>query len=476
MRYCLHTDTIETLLTDSTQRAKLATLPDTVTVYLPSYTLALFQQHENLVQLLDCCDIAKTPSYVDTSDTNHIQQALTTVAAQAVDAKIISKSNYWDDALTLADITAVDAAIRFINLKDQYHDLQPEMELAIDQVLNSSQFIMGEKLREFEQHLCDYTGASHAISCASGTDALMLALLAIDIKPGDEVIMPCFSFFATAEIPALLGAKIVFVDIDPDTYLIDLVQVKEAITSKTKVIMPVSLYGQVPDMAALQTIADQAVQKIYVIEDAAQSFGATQNDKQSCHLSELAATSFFPAKPLGAYGDAGAVFTSNAELAEKMIALRVHGQTSHYRHPFLGINGRCDTLQAAILDVKLQHYDSDVKKRQDAASVYQQALADLPIQLPSVTKGNTHVYAQYTVRAKSRDALREQLTKAHVPTAVHYPIPMHLQPCFDHLGYQSGDFPVAELAAQEVLSLPISAYLSEDEQYRVIAGLRACLG
>lgn len=361
--------------------------------------------------------------------------------------------------------------IPFIDLGAQYNAYQSEIDTAIAKVLQSSQFIMGEDVRLLEQELASYIGVKHAIGCSSGTDALLLALMAIDIKPGDEVICPVFTFFATAEVIAFLGAKPVFVDIEPVTYNLDPNLLEAAITTKTKAIMPVSLYGQPADMHEINAIADKASQvhghKIYVIEDAAQSFGAEYQGAKSCHLSDIGCTSFFPSKPLGCYGDGGAVFTDNQAIAERIQSLRLHGQSERYRHERIGMCGRLDTIQAAILRVKLKHFAAEVPKRIAIGERYSQQLRDAVV-TPTVRSDRTSVYAQYSVRVSHREQVAAQLKEQGVPTAVHYPIPLHQQPCFQDLGYQVGDFPIAEAVAQEIMSLPMSPFLTEADQDKVI--------
>jgi UDP-2-acetamido-2-deoxy-ribo-hexuluronate aminotransferase len=477
MRYCLHLDAAQAILDWPALLSHWIQINEYHDCYIPAHVLVQLDDCESLGTLMDICHVAKTPSYFDCSDLSMLNEAMTHAAAQAIDAVIVSNSSYWNNAINLEDIRLEPSnhPVRFIDLKAQYHDLQSEMELCYDTLMNSSQFILGKAVEQFEQHLQDYTQAPYAITCGNGSDAILLALLAIDLQPGDEVIVPSFSFYATAEIPALLKAKLVFVDIHADTYLMDTDKLTQAITTSTKAIIPVSLYGQPADMQMINSIAEDASRRfgheITVIEDAAQSFGATLGDERSCNLSKLATTSFFPAKPLGAYGDAGAVFTTDKDLAEKLIALRFHGQTGHYHHDYIGINGRCDALQCALLDVKLAHYPDEIIKRQLIAQHYDEALRELGLQPPVIKVDRTSVYAQYTLRVTHRDALRESLQALGIPTAVHYPTPLHLQPALKQYGYQAGDFPVAEQACLEVMSLPISAYLSETDQHRVIEGL-----
>lgn len=368
--------------------------------------------------------------------------------------------------------------IDFAELKKQYLSYQHEIDAAIHRVLDSTQFILGPDVAELENQLAEYTGARYAIGCASGTDALQLALMAIDIQPGDEVITTPFTFIATAEMIVLLGARPVFVDIEPDTFNIDVTKIAEKITSKTKAILPVSLYGQPADMNEINQLAEKYAEKlghkIYVIEDAAQSFGAEYQNKKSCHLSELACTSFFPSKPLGCYGDGGALFTSNATLVDKIQAIKVHGQTKRYYHEYVGFNARLDTLQAAILLVKLKHFPEEVIKRQRIAEEYTRCFAEMGLSVPMIRSDRTSVYAQYTLRVKNRDAIQQSLQNQGIPTAVHYPKPLHLQPCFKAFNGKVGDFPHAELAAREVLSLPMNAFVTAEAQAYIITQIKKC--
>lgn len=365
-------------------------------------------------------------------------------------------------------------SIPFANLHAQYLKYQAEIDAAISRVLHAGQFIMGPEVKELEENLNQFLGGDvYAVACASGTDALMLALLGIDIQPGDEVITTPFTFIATVEVISLLGAKPVFVDIEPDTLNIDASKIEEKITAKTKAIMPVSLYGQTADMDAINKIASSASKKIgreiFVIEDAAQSFGAEYRGKKSCALSKLACTSFFPAKPLGCYGDGGAVFTTDQALAKKMKSLSAHGQTQRYHHEYIGINGRLDTIQAAVLLAKLPHYAEEIKRRQSIAAKYNEFFSnEKNITVTTLRKDHTSVYAQYTLRLKNRDKIKVALEQEGIPTAVHYPKPLHLQPCFASYGFKEGDFPLAEQASREVLSLPMCAFLNKEQQVFII--------
>ncbi len=360
--------------------------------------------------------------------------------------------------------------IEFIDLKAQYAAYKKEIDSAIEKVCLESAFIMGQQVGEFENRLSGFTGSPYSISCSSGTDALLLALMAIGIKEGDEVITTPFTFIATAEVISLLGAKPVFADIDEKTYNLDPAKINEKITQKTKAIVPVCLYGQVADMDEINAIA--AKHGIYVIEDACQSFGAEYKGKKSCNLSKLSCTSFFPSKPLGCYGDGGAVFTSDPELAEKLKSLRVHGQTQRYYHKYIGINGRLDTIQAAILNVKMNHLKEELAKRVEVAKYYSKKLAGHPgMVLPQVKKDRTSVYAQYSIRVKNRDGFAAKLNSAGIPTAVHYPRPLHLQEAYSDLGLKKGDFPVSEAVSNEIVSIPMSPFLTKEDQDYVIENI-----
>lgn len=360
--------------------------------------------------------------------------------------------------------------INFIDLQAQYKRYEKEINSEVLEVFASAQFIGGEKLNSLEKNLAAYTGAKHAIGCSSGTDALLLALMALDIGAGDEVITTPFTFIATAEVVALLGAKSVFVDIDEESYNIDPTKIEAAITKNTKAIIPVSLYGQCADMDAINAIAKKY--NITVIEDSCQSFGASYKGKKSCNLSTIACTSFFPSKPLGAYGDGGAIFTDNDELATKMRMLLNHGQNERYKHKYIGINGRLDAVQAAILNVKLKHFNEEVRLREDIGSRYSDLLEDADVITPKIADGSTSVYAQYSIRVKDREAMVAKLSALGVPTAVHYPVPLHMQEAFKDLGYGEGDFPISELVSKEIMSLPMSAFLSEAEQDFVVSAIK----
>jgi UDP-2-acetamido-2-deoxy-ribo-hexuluronate aminotransferase len=358
--------------------------------------------------------------------------------------------------------------MEFIDLKTQQLKIRKNIDLRIAKVLDHGQYIMGPEIAELEGVLSKYTGAKHCITNASGTDALLLALMAMNIGPGDEVITSPFTFFATGEMISLVGAKLVLVDIDPDTYNLDPSKIEAAITSKTKAIMPVSLYGLAADLDAINAIA--AKHNLPVFEDAAQSFGATYKGKKSCALSTIGCTSFFPSKPLGGYGDSGACFTNDDELAKKMKELRVHGQETRYYHTQVGINGRMDTMQAAILLAKMEIFDEEVKLREKIGARYTQLIGN-KLKTQKVAEGYTNVYGQYTVEVDNRKQVQARLLEMGIPTAVHYPIPMHLQPVYKNIGYKQGDFPHSERAAERVMSLPMHPYLDESSQDQVIQSL-----
>ena len=363
--------------------------------------------------------------------------------------------------------------MQFIDLKAQYRRVEVDVNQRIQTVLNHGQYILGPEVVELEQQLAEFVGVKHAIGVSDGTTALLIALMALGIGVGDEVITTPFTFIATGEMIALLGAKPVFVDIDPQTYNIDVNKIESAITSKTKAIMPVSLYGLCADFDAINAIA--AKYQLPVIEDGAQSFGASYKGKKSCGLTTIGCTSFFPSKPLGCYGDGGACFTNDDELAKKMREIRVHGQDRRYHHPVIGLNGRLDTLQAAILLAKLAVFPQEVEQRAQLGARYSQLLAD-KARTPIVPEGYDSVYAQYTLEVEAREVLVAALQAQGIPTAVHYPIPLHLQPAFANLSLGEGAFPVAEAAAKWVMSLPMYPDLSVADQDKIVAELIRALG
>ena len=361
------------------------------------------------------------------------------------------------------------SGIDFIDLAVQQRKLRPKIEYNMHKILRHGQYIMGPEVKELEEKLAAYVGVKHCISASSGTDTLLIALMALGIGYGDEVITSPFTFIATGEMIALTGATPVFVDIDPQTYNIKPELIEAAITPRTKAIMPVSLYGQCADFDAINALA--AKYNLPVIEDGAQSFGATYKGKRSCGLSTIGSTSFFPSKPLGCYGDGGALFTNDDNIAKAMREIRIHGQDRRYHHPRIGINGRMDTIQAAILLAKLEIFDEEVAARQRIGARYTELLGQhlLP---PILAPVNTCVYAQYTVQVEKRDSVQKALQEKGIPTAVHYPVPLHLQPVFAGLGLKEGSFLVAEAAAKKVMSLPMHPYLSDEEQVIIAEAVR----
>lgn len=362
--------------------------------------------------------------------------------------------------------------MEFVDLHEQYRRLKPRIDARIQAVLDHGRFILGPEVRELEQRLSARIGARHAIGCASGTDALMLALMALGIGGGDEVITAPFTFFATGEMITLLGARPVFVDIDPATYNINPALIEAAVTPRTKAILPISLYGQPAEMDAIQAIA--ARHKLAVIEDAAQSFGALYKGRHSGNLSTIGCTSFFPSKPLGGYGDGGACFTNDDNLATAMLELRNHGQSARYLHTRIGINGRLDTLQAAVLLAKLEIFDEELAARVEVADRYTALLKDV-VRTPTVLPDRTSAWAQYTIEVDEREFVEQTLRDAGIPTAVHYPMPLNLQPVYANLGLPLGSFPHAESAASRVLSLPMHPYLQPAQIEQVCNGVRAAV-
>lgn len=355
--------------------------------------------------------------------------------------------------------------IEFIDLKAQYADLKETINARIQRVLDHGQYIMGPEVRELEEKLETYTGAKHCITVASGTEALLISLMALGVKPGDEIITTPFTFVATAEVIVLLGATPVFVDIEPDTCNINANLIEAAITPKTRAIMPVSLYGQPADMDEINAIAARHG-NIPVIEDAAQSFGATYKGNKSCNLSTIGCTSFFPSKPLGCYGDGGAIFTSDDNLAQAMREIRVHGQSKRYVHTRVGVGGRMDTIQCAIVLAKLERFDWEVEQRLKIGARYNESISgkvETIIQRPD----RTSVFAQYTVKVEDREKVQASFKEAGIPTAVHYPVPLHQQPAYAHLCRVEG-CPVSVEMARMVMSLPMGADLLAEDQGRIV--------
>lgn len=365
--------------------------------------------------------------------------------------------------------------MQFIDLKKQYQVLRDPINARIQQVLDHGQYIMGPEVKELEAALCLHTGAKHCITVASGTEALLIALMALGVKAGDEVITTSFTFVATAEVIVLLGAVPVFVDVEPDTCNINVSQIEAKITPRTKAIMPVSLYGQCGDMDEVNAIG--AKHGIAVIEDAAQSFGATYKGRKSCNLSTIGCTSFFPSKPLGCYGDGGALFTNDDALAQAMREIRVHGQSARYYHTRIGVGGRMDTLQCAVVLGKLERFDWEIEQRIEIGARYQRLLTDLPNGASTVTvrPDRDSVWAQFTVLVDNREAVIAHLKEAGIPTAIHYPRPIHAQPAYAQYSAGAGATPVSDLLAARVMSLPMHPDLDEATQDQIVAALRQAL-
>jgi UDP-2-acetamido-2-deoxy-ribo-hexuluronate aminotransferase len=382
--------------------------------------------------------------------------------------------------------------IPFIDLKTQYQALKPQIQERINRVLEHGQYIMGPEVQELEEKLAIFTGTKHCITVASGTEALLISLIALGIKPGDEVITTPFSFVATAEVIVLLGAKPVFVDIEHDTCNIDVSKIEEKITNKTKAIMPVSLYGQPADMDEINAIAAKHG-NIPVIEDAAQSFGATYKGKKSCNLSTIGCTSYFPSKPLGCYGDGGAIFTNDDLIAKACEEIRVHGQSARYIHTRLGVGGRMDTIQCAIVLAKFERFVWEIEQRIKVSNVYNDLISSLqcssdilsstlnpsggsasyPSKIHPITirPERTSVHAQYTVICSDREAIQAKFKQAKIPTAIHYPIPINEQAAYKHLCCPDCT-PIASLLAEQVISLPMSPDLAFNQQQKIVDCLK----
>ena len=355
--------------------------------------------------------------------------------------------------------------MQFIDLGAQQARIKDKIEAGIARVLSHGKYILGPEVIELEEKLAEFTGAKYCITCGNGTDALQIAQMALGIGPGDEVITPGFTYIATAETVALLGAKPVYVDVDPVTYNLDPARLEAAITPNTKAIIPVSLYGQCADFDVINAIADKY--NIPVIEDAAQSFGAMYKGKRSCNLTTIACTSFFPSKPLGGYGDGGAIFTNDEELAKVIRQVARHGQDRRYHHVRVGVNSRLDSLQAAILLPKLEILTEELELRQQVASRYTKLLNEAGIMTtPTIVEGNVSAYAQYTIQVENRSDVQAKLKEAGIPTAVHYPIPLNKQPA---VADGSIELPVGDRIAERVMSLPMHPYLTEDEQLVVVS-------
>jgi len=368
--------------------------------------------------------------------------------------------------------------MQFIDLKTQQDRIREKLELNIKKVLDHGKYIMGPEIKELESTLAKYCGVKHAIGCASGTDALLIPLMAYEIGPGDAVFTTPFTFIATAEVIQLLGATPVFVDINPETFNIDPEKLETVIEDTIKEgklnpkgILPVDLFGQPADYNRINEIAKK--NDLFVIEDAAQSFGASYNGKKACSLSDVASTSFFPAKPLGAYGDGGMIFTDDDDLYEKILSIRVHGSGSDkYNNIRVGLNGRLDTIQAAVLLAKFEIFDEEIKLRQMVAKRYNEELNE-SVKVPVVESHNISAWAQYAMLHPDRDKVVEKLKADGIPVAIYYPIPLHLQEAFKHLGLKKGDFPVSEKCSDEIFSIPFHPYLTKDDQDKIIASIKS---
>jgi dTDP-4-amino-4,6-dideoxygalactose transaminase len=357
-----------------------------------------------------------------------------------------------------------------VDLKGQYEKIKKEIDEGILQVIENTAFINGPKVKEFQTHLEQYLGVKHVIPCANGTDALQISLMALDLKPGDEVITSPFTFIATSEVIGLLGFTCKFVDVKWDTFNLDVSQLEKAITSKTKAIIPVHLFGQGCDMEKIMQIAKKHA--LFVVEDACQAIGAdflfkTGEKKKLGTIGDTGCVSFFPSKNLGCYGDGGAIFTNDDELARKLRGISNHGMFTQYHHELLGVNSRLDSIQAAILDVKLNYLDQYNATRRKAADFYNNMFENNPkIETPHISSFSTHVFHQYTIKLKNTDRkkLVEKMKEAQIPVMVYYPIPLHFQKAFKYLGYKKGDFPVSEKLSECVISLPIHTELTEEQQ------------
>lgn len=369
-------------------------------------------------------------------------------------------------------------AIQMVDLQGQYQRIKSEIDLALQQVLDEARFINGPQVASFQQELALYTGAQHVVACGNGTDALQIALMALDLKPGDEVITTPFTFVATVEVITLLGLKPVFVDVCWDTFNMDVRQLDTVLTERTKAIIPVHLFGQCADMEEILAFARKY--DLFVVEDACQAIGSTVrfsdgSIKQASTMGHLGCTSFFPSKNLGCYGDGGAIFVQDDELAARIRQIATHGSSMKYHHQRIGVNSRLDTLQAAILSVKLKHLNDFIAARREAAAFYDDALkGSANFECPDVADFSSHVYHQYTLKCKNgcREDLMEKLKSAGIASAIYYPIPLHLQEAYAYLGYHKGDFPVSEALASCVLSLPMHTELDENQLKYIVAHLK----
>lgn len=368
--------------------------------------------------------------------------------------------------------------IQMVDLQGQYQHIKTEVDKAVIEAIEQAAFINGPDVKKFAGELAAYSGARHVVPCANGTDALQIAMMALDLQPGDEVMVPAFTYVATAEVIALLKLKPVFVEVNPHTFNIAVEQLESKLSPKTKAIVPVHLYGQCADMEALIKFAKR--HKLYIIEDTAQAIGATYTfsngeQHQAGTMGDIGATSFFPSKNLGCFGDGGALFANQEALAEQLQMIANHGQKVKYYHEVVGVNSRLDTVQAAILRIKLRHLNTYIEKRQQAAAFYNQVLADVAaLEVPQKNPSSTHVYHQYTLKVKDgrRDALKEHLASKGVPSMVYYPVPLHLQNAYKGWGYKAGDFPVSEKLCEQVISLPMHTELDEDQLNYITAAVK----
>jgi len=358
--------------------------------------------------------------------------------------------------------------MEFVDLKKQQSKIRSDIDYSIKKVLDHGKYILGPEVFELEKRLAEYVGTNHCITVSSGTDALLISMMALGIKSGDEVITTPFTFVAAVEAIKLLGAKPVYVDIDDNSYNISSEKIESSITEKTKLILPVSLFGQCADMDPINRISKKY--NLPVLEDGAQSFGATYKGRKSCSMSTIGCTSFFPSKPLGCYGDGGAIFTNDDELASKMRSIRVHGQTARYHHSYLGLNGRLDTIQAAILLIKFKIFNNEILLRNEVADFYTKELnrTNLGIETPSITNGNVSVYAQYAILVNNREELISVLKKNKIPTVIHYPIPAHMQ---NEYRDKKLKLPVSEYVAEKILCIPMHPYLQKNEQDLIIKSI-----
>lgn len=363
--------------------------------------------------------------------------------------------------------------IKFVDLNVQYEKYKSEIDAAIAGVISSTAFINGPEVKSLEAELSSFCGAKHSIGCSSGTAALVIPQMAMEIKPGDEIIVPVFTYFASASMISHWGATPVFVDVEPNTFNIDPGKIEGKIGPKTKAIFAVSLYGQTPDLDSIMAIAEK--HSLWVLEDGAQSFGAEYKDRRSCNVATVSTTSFFPAKPLGCYGDGGAIFTNDDEMADIMRKLVNHGQNKRYHHKYVGVNGRLDSIQASILRVKLKYFQEEITLRQNAAERYNEMLKDVDkVITPRVMSDRNSTWAQYTIRIPDRNRVRAALQEKGIPTSVHYPMPLNKQEAFAYLNDET-EYKVAAELASEVLSLPMHAFITPEEQTEVVDSIKAVL-